>query len=79
MLKKLLKITLKTILGIVAFLLLYLLLAYSLSSITVEREPNTKEEITIYILTNGVHTDLVVPIKSALYDWSNKNAKTIRA
>lgn len=70
--KKTLKIILKTILGFIAFILLYLLSAYCLSRITVEREPNTKEEVAIYILTNGVHTDLVVPVKSELYDWSNE-------
>ncbi len=59
-------------LGIVAFVLLYLLSAFTLSRITVSKEFNTKEEVTIYILTNGVHTDLVVPIKSEIYDWSNE-------
>ena len=59
-------------LGIVAFVLFYLLSAFTLSRITVSKESNTKEEVTIYILTNGVHTDLVVPIKSDIYDWSNE-------
>ena len=70
--KKSLKIILKIILGIVTFILLYLFSAYCLSRITVDREPNAREEVTIYILTNGVHTDLVVPVKSELYDWSNE-------
>lgn len=70
--KKILKIILKTILGFIAFILLYLLAAFCLSRITIDKEANTKEEIAIYILTNGVHTDLVVPVKSALYDWSKE-------
>ena len=70
--KKIFKIVLKAILGFIAFILLYLLSAWCLSRITINKEANTKEEITIYILTNGVHTDLVVPIKSELYDWSNE-------
>lgn len=71
-LKKALKITLKSILGFIVFIILYLLAAYCLSRITVDKEHNTKEEITIYILTNGVHTDLVVPVKSEFYDWSKE-------
>ena len=62
----------KCIIGLSAFILLYLFSAYCLSRITVDKELNAKEEIEIYILTNGVHTDLVVPIKSELYDWSNE-------
>ena len=71
-LKKILKITLKTIVGFIAFILLYLFSAYCLSRITIGKEANTKEEVTIYILTNGVHTDLVVPVKSEFYDWSKE-------
>lgn len=70
--RKTLKIILKTILGFIAFILLYWLSAYCLSRITIEKEANTKEEVAIYILTNGVHTDLVVPVKSELYDWSKE-------
>lgn len=67
--KKILKGILTVLLGFISFILIYLFLAYCLSRITVDKELNTKEEVTIYILTNGVHTDLVVPIKSELYDW----------
>ena len=70
--KKILVSVVKCILGLSAFILLYLLSAFCLSRITVEKEPNAKEEIEIYILTNGVHTDLVVPIKSELFDWSHE-------
>jgi uncharacterized protein (TIGR02117 family) len=71
-LKKVLILILKIIFGFVAFISLYLLSAYCLSRITVNKEINSKEEVTIYILTNGVHTDLVVPIQSQLYDWSKQ-------
>ena len=33
---------------------------------------NTKQEVTIYIVTNGVHTDLVVPVTNEIYDWSQQ-------
>jgi uncharacterized protein (TIGR02117 family) len=60
------------LLGFIAFVLLYLLAAYGLSRITVDKEAGGPKEMTIYILTNGVHTDLVVPIKTDLYDWSKE-------
>jgi uncharacterized protein (TIGR02117 family) len=69
---KLLKITGITILAVVSFILFYLLAAYGLSRISVERESTTKKEVTIYILTNGVHTDLVLPIKNEQQDWSRE-------
>jgi uncharacterized protein (TIGR02117 family) len=71
-LKKIFKIAFKAVLGFIAFVALYLLSAFSLSRISIDREANTKEEITIYILSNGVHTDLVLPIRSELYDWSKE-------
>ena len=33
-----------------------------------KQKPN--DQITAYILTNGVHTDIVVPVKSEAIDWS---------
>jgi uncharacterized protein (TIGR02117 family) len=70
--KKIFKVLLKAILGLMAFIALYLFSAYCLSRITIDKEADTKEEVTIYILTNGVHTDLVVPITTDLYDWSRE-------
>jgi len=36
----------------------------------VHDKPNAPKEIAIYILTNGVHTDIVMPVKSEFIDWS---------
>lgn len=68
----LLKFILKIFLGIVCFILLYFVVAFCLSRITINKETNAKEEVTLYILSNGVHTDLVVPIKTDQYDWSKE-------
>jgi uncharacterized protein (TIGR02117 family) len=65
-------VLLKGILGIIAFMTLYLFSAYCLSRITIDKEANTKEEVTIYILTNGVHTDLLVPVTNEIYDWTQQ-------
>lgn len=70
--KKALKIALKIFLVFLGFILIYLIAVFSLSKITVNQEPNTKPEVEIYILTNGVHTDIVMPTKSDQIDWSQK-------
>lgn len=70
--KKLLKIALRIVLGFVAFVALYLLAAYGLSKISISAEPATAQTIDIYILTNGVHTDVVVPLKNEQVDWSKE-------
>ncbi|MBF4506954.1 TIGR02117 family protein [Flavobacterium sp. JLP] len=78
--KKALKIALKIVLIFIGFILIYLVAAFSLSKITIDQEPNTKPEIELYILTNGVHTDIVMPTKNDQIDWSQKvkfeNTKT---
>ncbi|AWG20270.1 urease-associated protein [Flavobacterium faecale] len=68
--KPILKYTAITLLSVVGFVLLYSLTAYCLSRITVDGEPQSSSDVTIYIQTNGVHTDIVVPIKSEQRDWS---------
>lgn len=70
--KKFLKITLRIIIGCVAFVALYLFAAWGLSKIAVPAEPLTSEDVTIYILTNGVHTDIVVPVRNPQMDWSKE-------
>lgn len=68
--KKALKIALKIFLIFLGFILIYLIAVFSLSKITVNQESNTKPEVAIYILTNGVHTDIVMPVKNDQIDWS---------
>lgn len=70
--KKFLKITLRVVLGFIAFVALYLFSAWSLSKITISAEPVTTQDVTIYILTNGVHTDIVVPVRNEQIDWSKE-------
>jgi uncharacterized protein (TIGR02117 family) len=59
-----------TLLGFVAFVALYLLAAYGLSKIGSKYEQPSTKDVTIYILTNGVHTDVVLPVKNGVMDWS---------
>lgn len=70
--KKLLKITGFAILGLVGFVALYVLAGLGLGRIGVAEEANAKDDLSIYILTNGVHTDIVMPIKTPQIDWSQQ-------
>jgi uncharacterized protein (TIGR02117 family) len=66
-------ITICIILGsVVGLLLLYILMAFGLSAITVNKNNTAKGDIEIYILTNGVHTDIVVPAKNQWMDWTKQ-------
>ncbi|MEO6667910.1 MAG: TIGR02117 family protein [Ferruginibacter sp.] len=71
-LKKVFKYSTVSVLCFIAFILLYLLSAFCLSRITVEKETGAANEVTIFIKTNGVHTDLVLPVKNELVDWSRE-------
>lgn len=68
--KKTLKIMGIVILSFVLFVGVYLLSAFILSRMSVAKEKATANDVTIYILTNGVHTDLVLPVKNDHIDWS---------
>ena len=70
--KKIARVILKFVLGFVAFVLLYALSAFIFSVWTVKKEPGTSPDIAIYILTNGDHTDIVVPVKTQIVDWSRE-------
>ena len=61
----------KSLLVLVAVILLYGLAAFSLSRIAVNDSPNTGE-IAIFLRTNGVHTDIVVPAKTEIKDWTQQ-------
>ena len=67
--KKLLKYLAIFILSLVTYLLFVTLLSFV--SVNKDVSENQKE-IPIYILTNGVHTDIVLPIKNEHHDWSTQ-------
>ena len=71
-LKKAFKIAAYTVLGFILFVCIYLLMAFVLSRIRVEKEITSVSDVTIYILTNGVHTDIVMPVKNPQIDWSTE-------
>jgi uncharacterized protein (TIGR02117 family) len=71
-LKKIIRRTLK-IIGIFLLLItLYFISAFGLSGISVNSDFKQceKDAVEIHILTNGVHTDLVLPFQNQYMDWS---------
>jgi len=71
-LKQLLKFTGRIILAVVIFLVVYVLAILILSHITVNSTPEKSEDVTIYINSNGVHTDILVPVKNDIKDWTTE-------
>ncbi len=70
--RKILKYTTYFLLGNVVFVGGYLLVAFCFSRIAVNQDNvKIKKEIAIYIKTNGVHTDIVVPTKHQIINWSS--------
>lgn len=67
--KKLLKYLAIFFLSLVTYLLIVTLLSFvSVNEDLIENQ----KEIPIYILTNGVHTDIVLPIKNEYHDWTSQ-------
>src|SRR5690606_37700799 len=59
-------------LAICCLVIIYLLTDFCLSGITIDKEVNSANEIEIFIKSNGVHTDIVVPVKNMQMDWSKE-------
>ncbi|MGZ5188773.1 MAG: TIGR02117 family protein [Kaistella sp.] len=71
--KKFFLVILKTIGVIIGLAAFYLLCGFLIPYIKIpEKSVSQPENVVVYILTNGVHTDLVVPVKSPEIDWSKE-------
>jgi len=71
--KKSLKIFGRIVLGIISFLVIYVVAALLISKISVNEDVSHKDKaIEIFIVSNGVHTDIVVPVKNEFKDWSKE-------
>ena len=71
---KTIKKTIKYIGLFLLALIIYGLLVSLLSFIPVNNNPISTDEpkVAIFILSNGVHTDIVVPVKNDTFDWSKQ-------
>ncbi len=73
MVKKIIKNILRVLGGILGIVIIYVILALTLPYIGVSKKDTTDvANIPVYIYTNGVHTDIVLPVKSSQVDWSTK-------
>lgn len=70
-LKRLLVKLVKCALFLLILLSIYALAVWLLPYISVNKDADKigAEEMSIYIKTNGVHTDIVVPVKNQVMDW----------
>ena len=59
----------------------YFLVAFCLSRITVNAHPTNKQEVAIYVISNGIHTDIVMPAATPAINWTKKipYANTLKA
>lgn len=71
---KILKKTFKYLGIFLLILISYGLLVTLLSFITINKDKTLTDssKVDIYILSNGVHTDIVVPVKNEYHDWSKQ-------
>lgn len=72
MFKKNLRLLFRSSLFILGFVVLYLAAVFILPNISVNDDFDiaSEEKVEIYILTNGVHTDIVLPYTSPYKSWS---------
>lgn len=72
MIKKILKIIGLIVLGLILILGVYYLTERILSRMSAEQiVPAGDKNIVVYVLSNGVHTDIVFPVRNAQMDWSS--------
>lgn len=72
MMKKVMMSLLYVFIGLIVFAGLYFASDYILSRIHASNADGKgeKKDITVYVLSNDVHTDIVLPIRNELQDWT---------
>ena len=69
--RKVLKVAAYVAVGLGSTAAVYLLAAFVGSRIPVAKaQPNAAPDVPVFLHTNGVHTDIVVPVKTTQMDWS---------
>jgi uncharacterized protein (TIGR02117 family) len=70
--KKILRAIALIILSIVLFVSSWILAALTIPLITVNSHPTPGKDVTIFIQTNGDHTDVVIPVVNSIKDWRSE-------
>lgn len=70
-LKKWCDIGLILAIGLMSLVFTYLLAALILGimEVNAQRDTRTSGSVTIYLISNGMHTDIVMPMHHKIYDW----------
>lgn len=66
------KILVRFVLAFISIAIAYFLAAIVLSLIPVNRTAELPDEITIYLVSNGVHLDLLLPIENDVKNWNEE-------
>ena len=56
----------------ISLISMYMILSLIFSIIPVNRDVESNNEIDIYIISNGVHLDIVMPLKNEIKDWTTE-------
>lgn len=79
MLAKTLKFLFKTCLVLMAFVLIYGGTTWLFAQFPIQTERDTSPKpIQIWITSNGVHTDIVMPIQNTVFNWEKSSAHKTR-
>lgn len=71
MLRKIVRVLAYTGGGVVGVVAAYLAAAVVASQVVVPKQPTEEiADVEIFVYSNGVHTDVVMPVKTSLIDWS---------
>ena len=72
MMKKIMMALLYVFIGLIVFAVLYFATDSVLSRISADKpdKEGKPKNITVYVLSNDVHTDIVLPIRNELQDWA---------
>jgi uncharacterized protein (TIGR02117 family) len=68
--KKVIRVVLKSILILTVIISIYFINAFCLSHIQIKNDQVSDADIPAYILSNGIHTDIVVPVKNDVLNWN---------
>jgi uncharacterized protein (TIGR02117 family) len=71
LIRRIIRYLLVSIFSFIVLTGIYLLAAWTFSRIVIAPESPGEGDITAYLITNGVHTDIAVPLRTAVMDWNS--------
>ncbi|MDO4881426.1 MAG: TIGR02117 family protein [Capnocytophaga sp.] len=59
-----------SVLFFIGFLFIFWIATLILSRISVNKNTPPSNEVTIFVLSNGMHTDIVMPVQNDIFNWN---------